>query len=61
MMRTNNIIINIIAGQEHLRSKRELIEEFIDSHLMGIAVDDEFERFWEGLWLRLICTTNVNH
>ncbi|MDC9727632.1 MAG: HsdR family type I site-specific deoxyribonuclease, partial [Candidatus Thioglobus sp.] len=43
-------IINIIAGQEHLRSKRELIEEFIDSHLMGIAVediDDEFERFWE--------------
>ncbi len=43
-------IINIIAGQEQLRSKRELIEEFIDSHLMGIAVDDiddEFERFWE--------------
>ncbi|MBC8551830.1 MAG: type I restriction endonuclease subunit R, partial [Candidatus Brocadiales bacterium] len=43
-------IINIIAGQEHLRSKRELIEEFIDSHLMGIAVediDDEFERFWD--------------
>ena len=43
-------IINTIAGQEHLRSKRELIEEFIDSHLMGIAVDDiddEFERFWE--------------
>ncbi|WPE18693.1 type I restriction endonuclease subunit R [Candidatus Thioglobus autotrophicus] len=43
-------IINIIAGQEHLRSKRELIEEFIDSHLMGIAVDDiddEFEKFWE--------------
>jgi len=43
-------IVNIIAGQEHLRSKRELIEEFIDSHLMGIAVDDideEFEKFWE--------------
>ncbi|SMM99063.1 Type I restriction-modification system, restriction subunit R [uncultured Candidatus Thioglobus sp.] len=43
-------IINIIAGQAHLRSKRELIEAFIDSHLMGIAVDDiddEFERFWE--------------
>ncbi len=43
-------IINIVAGQEHLRSKRELIEEFIDSHLMGIAVDDiddEFEKFWE--------------
>jgi len=44
-------IINIIAGQEHLRSKRELIEEFIDSHLMGIAVDDiddEFEKFWDA-------------
>ncbi len=43
-------IINIIAGQEHLRSKRELIEEFIDSHLMGLAAEDidgEFERFWE--------------
>ena len=44
-------IINTIAGQEHLRSKRELIEEFIDSHLMGIAVDDiddEFEKFWDA-------------
>lgn len=43
-------IINIVAGQEHLRSKRELIEEFIDLHLMGIAaedIDSEFERFWE--------------
>ena len=45
------IIINTRAGQEHLRSKRELIEEFIDSHLMGIAVDDiddEFEKFWDA-------------
>jgi len=31
---TKKSTINIIAGQEYLRSKRELIEGFIDSHLM---------------------------
>ncbi len=44
-------ILNIVAGQEQLRSKRELIEEFLDKNLVGIAssddVDDEFNRFWD--------------
>ena len=45
-------IMSIVSGQEHLRSKRELIEEFIDKNLMGIAdtddIDDEFEKFLEA-------------
>ena len=43
-------ITTIIDGQEHLRSKRELIMEFIDSQLEGVSsddVDDKFETFWE--------------
>ena len=44
-------IISIISGQEHLRSKRELIEEFIDKNLMEVAdtddIDDEFDKFLE--------------
>ncbi len=45
-------IINIINGNAQLRSKRELIEKFIDSSLASIedidTVDDAFETFWEG-------------
>ena len=44
-------IVNIINGNAQLRSKRELIERFIDGHLMSIAdvdsVDEAFETFWE--------------
>lgn len=44
-------IVNIINGNAQLRSKRELIERFIDGHLMSIAdvdtVDDAFEKFWD--------------
>jgi len=44
-------IMSIVSGQEHLRSKRELIEEFIDKNLMGIVdtddIDDEFDKFLE--------------
>lgn len=43
-------IVNIINGNAQLRSKRELIERFIDGHLMNIedvdTVDDAFEKFW---------------
>ena len=41
-------IINIISGQEHLRSKRELIEKFIDKQLMNIDSDNiesEYDEF----------------
>jgi type I restriction enzyme R subunit len=45
-----NSIITIINGQSQLRSKRELIEKFIDENLMKIddsdALSDEFEKFW---------------
>lgn len=44
-------IINIINGNAQLRSKRELIERFIDEYLIHIkdvdTVEDEFEKFWE--------------
>ena len=44
-------IMSVVSGQEHLRSKRELIEEFIDKNLMVITdidtIDDEFDKFLE--------------
>jgi len=44
-------IENIINGDASLRSKRELIEKFINENLMGIEdselVAEEFEKFWE--------------
>ncbi|WP_243349367.1 type I restriction endonuclease subunit R [Parabacteroides sp. FAFU027] len=43
-------IIDLIAGEAHLRSKRELIEKFIQENLPHIEntddIPDEFERFW---------------
>jgi type I restriction enzyme R subunit len=43
-------IIDMIAGETHLRSKRELIERFIKENLPQIEdadnIPDEFERFW---------------
>ncbi|MBP1664189.1 MAG: type site-specific deoxyribonuclease, HsdR family, partial [Bacteroidetes bacterium] len=43
-------IIDLIAGEAHLRSKRELIEKFIKDNLPDIEdadnIPDEFERFW---------------
>ncbi len=44
-------IVNILNSNPQLRSKRELIERFIDEHLDGIdvdSIDDEFEKFWEA-------------
>lgn len=43
-------IIDLLAGEVNLRSKRELIEKFIDENLPQIddvdAIPDEFEKFW---------------
>jgi len=43
-------IIEIITGQSDLRSKRELIERFIDENLPNIEdsdnIPEEFEKFW---------------
>ena len=45
-------IINAISGTVQLRSKRELIEKFINEHLMHIDDNDEivyvFEAFWDA-------------
>jgi len=44
-------IIDLMAGEVELRSKRELIERFIDEHLPKIddadTLPDEFEKFWQ--------------
>jgi type I restriction enzyme R subunit len=43
-------IIDLLAGEIELRSKRELIEKFIEENLPYIddidAIPDEFEKFW---------------
>jgi type I restriction enzyme R subunit len=43
-------IIDLIAGEAHLRSKRELIEKFIKENLPNIDdadnIPNEFERYW---------------
>ena len=43
-------IIDMLSGDVELRSKRELIEKFIEENLPNIsdvdAIQDEFERFW---------------
>lgn len=45
-------IIDLIAGETHLRSKRELIEKFIKENLPEIEdadnIPDEFERYWNA-------------
>lgn len=55
-------ILEMIGGEIELRSKRELIEKFIEEHLPKIEdadlVTDEFEKYWEEqrlLALKEIC------
>jgi type I restriction enzyme R subunit len=44
-------IIDLLGGDIHLRSKRELIQKFIDENMPfikdGDNIDDEFEKFWK--------------
>ena len=50
-IKQRNNITNIINSNSSLRSKRELIEKFINEHLMSIvdveSIDDEFDKFLE--------------
>ncbi|MEN0005809.1 MAG: type I restriction endonuclease subunit R [Bacteroidota bacterium] len=43
-------IVDVLGGEAQLRSKRELIERFIDEHLLHIedpeSIPDAFELFW---------------
>ncbi|MEA2050783.1 MAG: hypothetical protein U9O56_08645, partial [Campylobacterota bacterium] len=44
-------IVNILNNNPQLRSKRELIEQFINENLLHIKnsedIDEEFEKFWD--------------
>jgi type I restriction enzyme R subunit len=44
-------ILGIMEGQVHLRSKKELIEKFINENMLHISdsdnIENEFEKFWE--------------
>ncbi|DAB39948.1 MAG TPA: deoxyribonuclease HsdR [Sulfurovum sp. UBA12169] len=44
-------ILGIMEGQVHLRSKKELIEKFINENMLHINdsdnIENEFEKFWE--------------
>lgn len=46
-----NNIMSIINGQAQLRSKKELIEKFINENMLHISdsdnIENEFEKFWE--------------
>ena len=46
-----SLILDSVAGEIELRSKRELTEEFIDSNLPKLdssaEIPDSFEDFWE--------------
>ena len=48
--REKKAILDLLAGEVELRSKRELIEKFIEENLPLIedvdAIPDEFEKFW---------------
>lgn len=55
-------IIDLLAGEVELRSKRELIEKFIEENLPYIddvdAIQDEFEKYWQEqkiLALKALC------
>jgi len=49
-MQQKKAILDLLAGEVELRSKRELIEKFIEENLPHIddidAIPDEFEKFW---------------
>jgi len=46
-----NNIMSIINSQTHLRSKKKLIEKFINENMLHISdsddIENEFEKFWE--------------
>ena len=62
-------IIDMLSGEVDLRSKRELIEKFIDENLPNIddedAIEDEFEQYWQDqkvLALKALCEEeNLDH
>ena len=43
-------ILNVLAGDRNLRSKRELIEQFIDEHLRDIKDSDDIPEAFDEFW-----------
>jgi type I restriction enzyme R subunit len=43
-------IMDILSGDRKLRSKRELIEQFIDDHLAGLKENDDINEAFEEYW-----------
>ena len=43
-------ISDVLSGDINLRSKRELIEEFIDSNLLHLESSDDIEEVFETYW-----------
>lgn len=48
--RQGNALIDLMAGDTQLRSKRELVERFIKEHLPSIADSDDVEEVFETFW-----------
>lgn len=48
--RQKDSIIKMIVGESKLRSKKELIEKFIDEHLIGLGEDDNIEQEFMSYW-----------
>ena len=43
-------IMDILSGDRKLRSKRELIEKFIDDHLSGLQENDDINEAFDEYW-----------
>jgi len=43
-------LIKMIVGESKLRSKRDLIEKFIDEHLIKLSEDDNIEQVFVSYW-----------
>ena len=43
-------IMDILSGDRKMRSKRELIEQFIDDHLAGLKENDDINEAFEEYW-----------
>ena len=49
-------VADLLSGQPHLRSKKELIEQFIEENLPNVnglqEIEDEFDKFWSEQTLK---------
>ncbi len=48
--RQGNALIDLMAGNTELRSKRELVEKFIKEHLPNIDDSEDVEEVFDAFW-----------